>query len=87
MAETVTQTRAKLAEALSHDLRQLGLDPSGAFVESQQREIERLESLLSRIRNQSLDWALACPHDCPACDAMYEVIREAWDFPEPPPQG
>lgn len=44
-----------------------------------QREytISKLRAELHSIRNQSLEWAMSCPHDCPACDAMYEVIKGA----------
>lgn len=34
-------------------------------------------ALLHRIRNEGLSWAMSCPHDCAACDAMYDVIRGA----------
>ena len=40
-------------------------------------EVDRLAALLSGIRNDALVWAMSCPHDCPACDAMYEVIKSA----------
>ena len=43
------------------------------------------EESLREIRNQSLEWALACPHDCPACNAMYDLIREGW-FPTEMPR-
>lgn len=36
-----------------------------------------LREQLHHIRNQSLEWAMCCPHDCPACDAMYEAIKGA----------
>lgn len=29
----------------------------------------------AQIRDASLTWAMACPHDCPACDAMFEAIK------------
>lgn len=38
-------------------------------------EIAQLSRELHRIREESLTWAMACPHDCPACDAMYEAIK------------
>ena len=41
------------------------------------QHLEEARSDLHRIRNQSLDWAMSCPHDCPACDAMYEAIKGA----------
>lgn len=41
------------------------------------REIAQLRAKLHHIRNQSLEWAMTCEHDCPACDAMYEVIKGA----------
>ncbi len=36
---------------------------------------------LEEIRQASLTWAMACPHDCPACDAMYEVIKGSSGHP------
>lgn len=28
-----------------------------------------------QLRQASLTWAMACPHECPACDAMYEAVK------------
>lgn len=39
------------------------------------REIAQLRAKLHNIRNQSLEWAMTCEHNCPACDAMYEAIK------------
>jgi hypothetical protein len=30
---------------------------------------------VQRIRQESLTWAMACPHGCPACERLYDVIR------------
>ncbi len=35
---------------------------------------QRLQQL-EEIRQASLTWALACPHECPACNALYEIIK------------
>ena len=28
-----------------------------------------------QMRDASLTWAMACHHDCPACDEMFEIIK------------
>lgn len=50
----------------------------------QARESEKLRTELSarlqqleEIRQASLTWAMACPHHCEACNAMYEIIKGA----------
>jgi hypothetical protein len=39
------------------------------------RDLDDARAELHRIRNQSLEWALSCPHDCPECDRLYDAIR------------
>ena len=45
-----------------------------------------LRAELHAIRNQSLTWAMTCHHECPECDAMYDLIRAGW-FPTEIPHG
>jgi hypothetical protein len=52
---TSDEARAELAAALARDLRQLDLQVAAAFVESQEREVERLQQrdrLLDGLRLQ-----------------------------------
>jgi hypothetical protein len=52
-AETVTETRRRLAAALARDLRQMDLEVAAVFVERQQDEIERLRAEMSGCENCS----------------------------------
>lgn len=54
-------------------------------VDRLRQELAQLRAKLHHIRNQSLEWAMTCEHDCPACDAMYEVIKGPSGQPEPKP--
>lgn len=47
------------------------------------REAERqLRDELHRIRNQSLEWAMVCTCNCPACCALYETIKGSSGHPK-----
>lgn len=59
-----------------------------ARTEKTAQENERLRKALSQrlqqleeIRQASLTWAMACPHNCEACEAMYEVIKGSSGHP------
>ncbi len=65
------QLRQEL-KAAKHDIERLM-----AMASAEATEAERLRAELHAIRNQSLVWAMSCPHDCPECDRLYDVIRGA----------
>ncbi len=61
---------------------------AAAEIEQLKAENERLRKQLSErlqqieeIRQASFTWALACPHNCEACEAMYELIKGSSGHP------
>ncbi len=40
-------------------------------------ERDQLRGEITKIRQASLTWAMTCEHDCPACNAMFEIIKGA----------